>query len=89
VTTVTEHRVLVDGPMAAAWTGRPESTLRRWVHEHRITRYGTPGRAMYDLGELPARMVGGVPPRRHEPYCWWGECWCSGEYDPRLPDPPR
>jgi hypothetical protein len=55
--------VLVDGPMAAAWTGRPQSTLRRWAHEGRITRYGPPGVAMYDLDELPARSVGGVPAR--------------------------
>lgn len=24
--------------------------------------------------------------QRHEPHCWWGECWCNGEFDPRLPD---
>lgn len=56
--------ILLDGPMAAAWTGRPEPTLRRWAHEGRITRYGPPGRAMYDIDELPERSVGGVPSRR-------------------------
>lgn len=23
----------------------------------------------------------------HEPFCWWGECWCRGSADVRLPDP--
>jgi hypothetical protein len=64
VTAVAEHRVLVDGPMASAWTGRPESTLRRWVMEGRVTRYG---RGLYDLDELPERSIGGVPPRRLTP----------------------
>lgn len=62
MTVVDPARILVDGPMAAAWTGRPESTLRRWAHEGRVTRYG---RGLYDLDELPERRVGGVPPRRH------------------------
>jgi hypothetical protein len=52
--------VLLDGPMAAAWTGRPESTLRRWVHEGRVTRYGT---GLYDLAELPERSTHRIPPR--------------------------
>jgi hypothetical protein len=63
-------RVLLDGPMAAEWTGRPESTLRRWVHEGRLTRYGPPDRTLYDIDELPERSVGGVPhrlPNREEP----------------------
>ena len=63
-------RILLDGAMAAAWTGRPESTLRRWVHEGRLTRYGPPDRALYDIDELPERSVGGVPrrlPNRGEP----------------------
>jgi hypothetical protein len=29
--------------------------------------------------------VEGAP---HEPHCWWGECWCHGAADSRLPDPP-
>lgn len=52
--------VLLDGPMASAWTGRPESTLRRWVMEGRVTRYGV---GMYDLAELPERSVRTIPPR--------------------------
>jgi hypothetical protein len=62
MTVLAPARVLVDGPMAAAWTGRPQSTLRRWVHEGRIRRYG---RGLYDLAELPERRAGGVPARRH------------------------
>jgi hypothetical protein len=62
-------RVLLDGPMAAAWTGRPESTLRRWAHEGRITRYGTARQAMYDMDELPERSEQRVPPRRLDNPC--------------------
>jgi hypothetical protein len=55
-------RVLLDPDMAAEWTGRPRSTLRRWVKEGRLTRYGPPGQSLYDIDELPERTVGGVPP---------------------------
>jgi hypothetical protein len=57
---------LVDTTTAAAWTGRPESTIRRWAHEGRITRHGQPrrDRARWDLDELPERSVGGIPPRK-------------------------
>jgi hypothetical protein len=56
--------ILLDGPMAAEYTGRPETTLRRWVHEGRITRYGPPGQNWYDIDELPERSEGFIPPRR-------------------------
>lgn len=59
--------ILIDGPTAAHWTGRPESTLRRWAHEHRVTRHGTPHRILYNLDELPERTLGGVPTRKATP----------------------
>lgn len=43
---------------AAAWTGRPGVTIRRWAHEGRITRYGRGrGRVRYDLWELPKKRL--------------------------------
>jgi len=52
--------------MAAAWTGRPESTIRRWAHEGRIERYGPPERALYDIEELPERSEHRIPAPRRE-----------------------
>ena len=57
-------RILVDPAMAAAWTGRPTSTLRRWTMEQRITRHGTRRHALYDLNELPERTQHDTPPRK-------------------------
>jgi hypothetical protein len=34
--------------------GVPESTIRKWASRGKITRYGRPGRAEYDLEELLA-----------------------------------
>jgi hypothetical protein len=56
--------LLADVATAIAWSGRPSSTLRRWVHEGRITRHGAPRAALYDLRELPEKAARTVPPRR-------------------------
>lgn len=44
--------------IAAYWTGRSASTIRRWAAEGRITRHQDRGRrgngVLYDLWELPA-----------------------------------
>jgi predicted site-specific integrase-resolvase len=54
--------VLVSEAEAAAWTGRPLATLRRWRHEGRITRHGEGrGRVRFNLFELPARHEDGTP----------------------------
>lgn len=46
--------VLIPVDLAAHYTGRPASTIRRWAAEGRITRYGTGrGQVRYDLDELP------------------------------------
>jgi hypothetical protein len=50
--------ILVGVAEAQVWTKRPAGTLRRWVHEGRITRYGTARRALYDLRELPEGSSG-------------------------------
>lgn len=44
---------LVPEDLAVAYTGRPATTIRRWAHEGRISRYGQGrGRVRYDLLEL-------------------------------------
>lgn len=47
---------LVTEDLAAVWTGRPASTIRRWAAEGRITRHGHGrGNVRYNLAELPAK----------------------------------
>lgn len=61
----TPEPILVDLPTAMVWTGRPDGTLRRWIAEGRITRYGTGRHIELDLRELPEADSGqGAPPRR-------------------------
>lgn len=47
---------------AAHLTGRPASTLRRWIMEGRLTRHGTPRAIRLDYSEL--RDVDPTNPRR-------------------------
>jgi len=47
---------LVPEDLAAYWTGRPATTIRRWAAEGRLTRHHNPQRrngVLYDLAELP------------------------------------
>lgn len=48
---------LVPVDLAAYWTGRPASTIRRWAAEGRLTRHQATGNrangVQYDLAELP------------------------------------
>lgn len=37
--------------------GVTEATIRKWASRGKITRYGSPGRAEYDIEEL-TRLVG-------------------------------
>lgn len=47
---------LVSEELAAVWTGRPASTIRRWAAEGRIHRHGHGrGNVRYDLAELNAK----------------------------------
>lgn len=47
---------LVTEELAAIWTGRPASTIRRWASEGRITRHGHGrGHVRYDLAEMHAK----------------------------------
>jgi hypothetical protein len=38
--------------LAAMATGVTEATVRKWVSRGKLTRYGSPGRAEYDVEEL-------------------------------------
>jgi hypothetical protein len=48
---------LVPLELAAYWAGRPETTIRRWAAEGRLTRHADPARrrngVLYDLDEIP------------------------------------
>jgi hypothetical protein len=49
---------LITEDLAAYWTGRPATTIRRWAAEGRLTRHQDHGRrkngVLYSLDELPA-----------------------------------
>lgn len=59
---------MIDTASAIAWTGRDRQVLYRWAKEGRITRYGTPSRALWDVFQLPPKLPNGgaspPPPRR-------------------------
>ncbi|MEV7492179.1 DNA-binding protein [Streptomyces anulatus] len=48
---------LITEDLAAYWTGRPATTIRRWAAEGRLTRHQDHGRrkngVLYSLDELP------------------------------------
>jgi hypothetical protein len=44
--------VIVPTKLAALAAGVPEATIRKWASRGKLTRYGRPGRAEYDLDEL-------------------------------------
>jgi len=43
---------LVPTELAALAAGVTEATIRKWASRGKLTRYGSPGRAQYDLDEL-------------------------------------
>lgn len=51
-------RRLVPTQLAALAAGVPEATVRKWASRGRLTRYGRPGRALYDLDEIFDVMTG-------------------------------
>lgn len=48
---------LVPTQLAALAAGVSEATIRKWASRGKITRYGSPGRAQYDLDELLERVA--------------------------------
>jgi hypothetical protein len=59
---------LISTASAQSWTGRSRQVLYRWAKEGRITRYGTPQEALWDVFELPVKRADGKlpdpPPKR-------------------------
>lgn len=45
--------------LAAMLAGVTEATIRKWASRGKLTRYGRPGRAEYDIEELYALVVEG------------------------------
>lgn len=43
---------IVPTQLAALAAGVSEATIRKWASRGKLTRYGGPGRAEYDLDEL-------------------------------------
>lgn len=53
-----DQRGLLTEELAAAYTGRPGVTIRRWAHEGRITRHGSGrGNVRYSVAELEPKRV--------------------------------
>jgi len=53
-------RQTVPTQLAALAAGVQESTIRKWASRGKIARYGSPGRAEYDLAELMAIVAAGA-----------------------------
>ncbi|MQA07457.1 MAG: MerR family transcriptional regulator [Pseudonocardiaceae bacterium] len=47
-----QRRRTVPTQLAAMAVGVSEATVRKWASRGKLTRYGRPGRAEYDLDEL-------------------------------------
>ncbi|HEX9355990.1 MAG TPA: hypothetical protein VF933_19475 [Streptosporangiaceae bacterium] len=50
-------RTTVPTELAALAAGVAVATIRKWASRGKLTRYGTPRRAEYDLDELQELMV--------------------------------
>lgn len=53
-------RRMVPTRLAAMALGVSEATIRKWASRGKLNRYGTPGRAEYDLDELLSIAVRAV-----------------------------
>lgn len=54
---LTGKRRTVPTQLAALAAGVTEATIRKWASRGKLTRYGRPGRAEYDLEELRRLVV--------------------------------
>ena len=55
--TKSRHRRTVPTQLAAMLAGVTEATVRKWASRGKLTRYGRPGRAEYDIDELYELVV--------------------------------
>ena len=53
---------LVPTELAALAAGVTTATIRQWARRGKLTRYGKPSRAEYDLGEILG-LIANVPPQ--------------------------
>lgn len=60
-------RRTVPTQLAALAAGVSEATIRKWASRGKLSRYGTPGRAEYDLDELMEIVSGGEQFRPGDP----------------------
>ena len=51
------RRTTVPTQLAAMLAGVTEATIRKWASRGKLTRYGRPGRAEYDIDELYGLVV--------------------------------
>lgn len=51
------HHRTVPTQLAAMLAGVTEATIRKWASRGKLTRYGRPGRAEYDIAELYELVV--------------------------------
>jgi hypothetical protein len=58
-----DGHVTVPTELAALAAGVAVATIRKWASRGKLTRYGTPGRAEYDLDEV-RELIAGIPPGR-------------------------
>ncbi len=57
-----EGKRLVPTQLAAMAAGVTEATIRKWASRGKLTRYGRPGRAEYDLDEVFELLSGCLRP---------------------------
>jgi hypothetical protein len=51
------RRTTVPTQLAAMLAGVTEATIRKWASRGKLTRYGRPGRAEYDIDEIYELVV--------------------------------
>jgi hypothetical protein len=53
-----DRKRIVPTRLAAMAAGVTEATIRKWASRGKLTRYGRPGRARYDLNEVVLVLAG-------------------------------